>query len=312
MELDYEVIIIGGGPAGLSCGQYSARAGRKTAIVEEMACGGQTMIIDEIENYPGLEKISGYELGAKFEAQATEFGCNFVYDSVLSIEKKQEGLFEVTTSSKVLKCACVVIATGAKHRMLGVPGEKELTGHGVSYCATCDGPFFKGKNILVCGGGDSACQEAIYLRKLSEHVTICHRRDQFRAQAAVVDKMKAAGINTIMNAEILSINAESNKVSSVTIKDKATGEITEHSFDAVFVFVGNTPQSQLVPFVEKDEQGFIVTDAEMMTSVKGIFAAGDVRNTPFRQIVTAASDGAVAAHYANEYIDWSNLKNYSL
>lgn len=303
MKTDYEVLIIGGGPAGLACGQYSARAGRKTVIVEEMACGGQTMIIDEIENYPGLGKISGYEIGAAFEQQAAEFGCEFIYDSVTAIEKKDEGLFEIALSSKKITAGSVVIATGAKHRNLEVPGEKELSGHGVSYCATCDGPFFRNKKILVCGGGDSACQEALYLRKLSEDVSICHRRDRFRAQAAVVDKLLKSGIKTIMNTEIVSINGKDNKVSSVTLKNKETKEETTEDFDAVFVFVGNIPQTQLVPMCQKDEAGFILTDTMMMTSVKGIFAVGDVRNTPFRQVVTAASDGAIAAHYANEYLD---------
>ncbi len=299
----YDVLIIGGGPAGLSCGQYSARAGRKTAVVEEMACGGQTMIIDEIENYPGLGKIAGYEIGMKFQEQAESFGCEIIYASVSAIVKN-DNIFTLSTSNGNLEAKALVIATGAKHRALGVPGEAQLKGHGVSYCATCDGPFFKGKKILVCGGGDSAVQEAVYLTKLTDKLTICHRRDRFRAQMAVVNKLKSdSNVSYKMNHNVVSINAADNKVSSVTFFDKTTNKEYTEDFDAVFVFVGNEPQTSLVPECEKTESGFIKTDNCMMTSIKGMFAVGDVRDTPFRQVVTAASDGAIAAHFASEYID---------
>ena len=303
MSMNYDVLIVGGGPGGLSCGQYSARAGRKTAIIEEMAAGGQTMIIDEIENYPGLGKISGYELAAAFEQQATGFGCDFVYATVNSIRRLEDGSFELDTTDGAYLSPVVVIATGAKHRNLEVPGEKEMIGHGVSYCATCDGPFFRNKKILVCGGGDSACQEALYLKKLSDDVTVVHRRDRFRAQASIVKAMEDAGIKTKMNTTVQSINNENGKVKSVSFVNKTSGETYTEEFDGVFVFVGNLPQTQLVPDCEKDEAGFIKTDRNMMTSIPGIFAIGDVRDTPFRQVVTAASDGAIAAHYASEYID---------
>ena len=307
---NYDIIIVGGGPAGLACGQYSARAGRKTVILEEMAPGGQTMIIDEIENYPGLEKISGYELAMKFEQQATGFGCEIAYAAVNFIKRLDDGSFELTTSDGTFASPVVVIATGAKHRNLEVPGEKEMIGHGVSYCATCDGPFFRKKKILVCGGGDSACQESMYLRKLSDDVTVTHRRDRFRAQASIVKAMTDAGIKTKMNTTVQSINSENNKVRSVTFLNKDTGETYTEEFDGVFIFVGNIPQTQLVPDCEKDEAGFIKTDSRMMTSIPGIYAIGDVRATPFRQIVTAAADGAVAAHYASEYIDERNNNAY--
>ncbi|MBQ4500797.1 MAG: FAD-dependent oxidoreductase [Spirochaetales bacterium] len=307
---NYDIIIVGGGPAGLACGQYSARAGRKTVIIEEMAPGGQTMIIDEIENYPGLEKISGYELAMKFEQQATGFGCEIAYAAVNFIKRLDDGSFELATSDGTFASPVVVIATGAKHRNLEVPGEKEMIGHGVSYCATCDGPFFRKKKILVCGGGDSACQESMYLRKLSDDVTVTHRRDRFRAQASIVKAMTDAGIKTKMNTTVQSINSENNKVRSVTFLDKTSGETYTEEFDGVFIFVGNIPQTQLVPDCEKDEAGFIKTDSRMMTSIPGIYAIGDVRATPFRQIVTAAADGAVAAHYASEYIDERNNNAY--
>lgn len=298
----YDVVIVGGGPAGLSCGQYSARANRKTVILEEMATGGQTMIIDQIENYPGLEKISGYELAMKFEQQATSFGCEIAYATVTGIRRLEDGTFETATTDGTYHSAVVVIATGAKHRNLGVPGEEALTGHGVSYCATCDGPFFRGKRVLVCGGGDSACQEAIFLSKLASSVTICHRRDAFRAQGAIVKAMKDSNIRTLMSTQVLGINGTDGKVSSVTLQDK-DGNVFTEEFDGVFIFVGSLPQTQLVPDCEKDSSGYIRTDSHMMTSIPGLFAVGDVRDTPFRQIVTAASDGAVAAHYASEYIE---------
>ncbi len=299
-----DVLIIGAGPAGLACGQYSARAGRSTVMVEEMAPGGQAMTIDEIENYPGLGKVSGFELAQKFESQATAFGCQTVYASVSEVKPLDGGTFLVHTSDGTYEAKTVVLATGAKHRNLGVPGEKELTGKGVSYCATCDGPFFRNKRILVCGGGDSACQEAMYLAKLTKDVTVCHRRDRFRAQASIAKAMEnTAGIKVKLNTTVVSINGEDGKVKSVTLKDVATGEEYTQDFDGVFVFVGSEPQTQLVPFCKKDGAGFVATDRTMMTSIPGLFAVGDVRDTPFRQIVTAAADGAIAAHYASEYID---------
>ncbi|MBQ2049910.1 MAG: thioredoxin-disulfide reductase [Spirochaetales bacterium] len=307
---NYDIIIVGGGPAGLACGQYSARAGRKTVILEEMAPGGQCMIIDEIENYPGLEKISGYELAAKFEQQATGFGCEIAYATVSSIQKLEDGTFALETSDGSYRSPVVVMATGAKHRNLEVPGEKELIGHGVSYCATCDGPFFRKKKILVCGGGDSACQESMYLRKLSDDVTVTHRRDRFRAQASIVKAMQDAGIKTKMNTTVQSINGENGKVKSVTFLNKDTNETYTEDFDGVFIFVGNIPQTQLVPDSVKDESGFIRTDSHMMTAIPGLYAVGDVRDTVFRQIVTAAADGAIAAHYASEYIDERNNNRY--
>ena len=310
VNTDYEVVVVGGGPAGLAAGQYSARAGRKTAIVEELSCGGQAMIIDEIENYPGMGKTTGYELAAAFERQAVDFGCEIVYDQIQSIEKTDDGIFNLNLLSGKITARAVIIATGSKHRNLDVPGEKELTGHGVSYCATCDGPFFRGKKILVCGGGDSAVQEAMYLTKLSDTITVCHRRDRFRAQAAVVDNlMKTGKVSLKMSHNVVSINGKDGKVSSVTFRDNVQNREYTEDFDAVFVFVGNIPQSALVD-CKKDESGFILTDSTMQTSVSGMFAAGDVRNTPFRQVVTAASDGAIAAHYASEYIDAADGRAY--
>ena len=298
-----DVVIVGGGPGGLACGLYSARAGLKTVLLEEMGCGGQTMFLDRISNYPGLPDVTGFELADVFQKQAESFGCTVVYEGAVSITKGSDGLFAVATASNVYRCPAVVLATGCKHKALGVPGEKEYSGHGVSYCATCDGAFFKGKPMLVCGGSERTMMEALYLSKLTNRVVVCHNRSEFAATKATMDALEATGhVAFRLNTEISSINGTDGKVSGVSFTDKTTGRQYTEDFAAVFVFVGNVPQTWLVPDVSVDSQGFIKTDVDMMTSVQGLYAVGDVRDTPFRQVVTAASDGAVAAHAAGLYI----------
>lgn len=299
-----DILVIGAGPAGLSAAQYGARAARRTTLIEEMAPGGQTLIIDAIENYPGVNKvISGYELGMQFQDQAERFGAELVYATVQSITKEDDK-FIVQTTGGDYKAPSIIICTGAKHKYLGIPGEEEYTGKGVSYCATCDGPFFRNKKILVVGGGDSACSEALYLAKLSDRVTLIHRRDRFRAQQELAERvMNDPNVDVRLQHTATSIEGDGTKVQRVVLNNLATGEVYTEEFDAVFVFVGMLPQTALVPDVEKDETGYIVTNGRMETSVPGMYAAGDVRNTPFRQIVTAAADGAIAAHCASEYID---------
>lgn len=299
-----EIIIIGAGPAGLSAAQYGARAARKTTMIEEMAPGGQTLVIDAIENYPGVNKVaSGFELGMQFQDQAERFGAELVYATVQSLEKESD-MFTVKTTGGEYQAPTVIVCTGAKHKYLGIPGESEYTGKGVSYCATCDGPFFRDKKILVVGGGDSACSEALYLAKLSDRVTLIHRRDRFRAQREIAERViNDPHVDVRLQHTATSIEGDGNKVQRVVLNNLATGEVYTEDFDAVFVFVGMLPQTTLVPEVEKDETGYIVTNGRMETSMPGLYAAGDVRNTPFRQIVTAAADGAVAAHCASEYID---------
>lgn len=299
-----DILVIGAGPAGLSAAQYGARAARRTTLIEEMAPGGQTLIIDAIENYPGVNKvISGYELGMQFQDQAERFGAELVYATVQSITKEDDK-FIVQTTGGDYKAPSIIICTGAKHKYLGIPGEEEYTGKGVSYCATCDGPFFRNKKILVVGGGDSACSEALYLAKLSDRVTLIHRRDRFRAQQELAERvMNDPNVDVRLQHTATSIEGDGTKVQRVVLNNLATGEVYTEEFDAVFVFVGMLPQTALVPDVEKDETGYIVTNGRMETSVPGMYAAGDVRNTPFRQIVTAAADGAIAAHCASEHID---------
>ena len=303
MEASYELVIIGAGAAGLAAAQYGARANLKTLVIEEMAPGGQALLIDVLENYPGiLEPVSGFDLAEAMRTQAERFGAEFMSTSVEKVEKQGTG-FIVRSSDGVLRAEAVIVATGAKHRRLGIPGEDEFIGRGVSYCATCDGPFFKGKRILVVGGGDSACDEAMYLSRLSDKVVMIHRKDRFRAQKALAERvLNNPAISVVFNTVALKISG-TKKVETITMRNTVTGETRDEAFDAVFVFVGSDPNTAIVPEVAKDETGSIVADDHMASSVPGIFAAGDVRSSPFRQIITACSDGAIAAHAASQYID---------
>jgi len=300
---DKDLVIIGAGAAGLSAAQYGARANLRTLVVEEMAPGGQALLIDHLENYPGYaEPKSGFEFAQDMHRQAENFGAEFMTDSVLSL-KKERDLFIVETGSKKITAAAVILATGAKHRLLNVPGEAEFSGRGVSYCATCDGPFFKGKKMIIVGGGDAACDEAQFLAKLSDKIIMIHRRDRFRAQKAVADRvLNNPNIEVRFSTVIEAIKGE-KKVSSAVFKKVDTGETYEEAADAVFVFVGSIPQTALVPDAKTDESGSIITDQRMESSIKGLFVAGDVRATPFRQVVVAAGEGAIAAHCASQYID---------
>lgn len=296
----FDYIIIGGGPAGLASAQYGARSGLSTLVIDGLS-GSQVLQITELENYPGsFPAVNGTDLMENMKNQAKAFGVQIVEDSVISIDKPG-ALFSVKTRKVEYLCKALCIATGAIHRNLGVPGEKELTGAGVSYCATCDGPFFRNKKIVVVGGGDSACSEAIYLSSISKDVTIIHRRDSFRAQKAVVDKMLSCGVKPVYNSVVKAINGN-GRVQSVTIENVATKEISELSADGVFIFTGMIPQTEIVEMLPKDEGGYLKTNEDMETVVPGLFAAGDVRSKSFRQIVTAVSDGAVAAHSAYKYI----------
>jgi thioredoxin reductase (NADPH) len=305
MEQVRDLIIIGAGAAGLSAAQYGARANLSTLVLEELASGGQALIIDNLENYPGFpEPIPGTELVKRFEDQAVRFGAEIQYTSARSVSRK-DGLFVVETDDGSLSARAVILATGAKHRTVDVPGEKELAGHGVSYCATCDGPFFKGKRMLVVGGGDAACDEAAYLANLSDSVLMIHRRDRFRAQKALAERtLRNPHIQVRFNHELDRIEG-SSKVEQVTLRDKKDGRAYQEKLEAVFIFVGSLPQTAVVQGlgVELDPGGYVVTDQRMETNIKGLFAVGDVRSTPFRQLVVGAGEGAIAAHAASQYID---------
>lgn len=302
LEADkFDYVIIGAGCAGLASAQYAARGGLSVLVLDVAGAGGQVLQIADLENYPGVfPAVDGATYMMTMQKQAESFGAKIVQAQVLSIDKTG-GSFIVKTKKASYEATCLCIATGAIHRNLEVPGEKELSGRGVSYCATCDGPFFRNKKIVVVGGGDSACSEAIYLSTISSDVSIIHRRDKFRAQQAVIDKMLEAGVKPVYDSVVKSINGE-GRVQSVTIENVKTGEQSELSTDAVFIFTGMLPQTDLVEMLPKDPSGYILTDENMETSVPGLFAAGDVRSKPFRQVVTAVSDGAIAAHVASERI----------
>ncbi|MDA8424584.1 MAG: FAD-dependent oxidoreductase [Treponema sp.] len=302
MESEFDLAVVGGGAAGLAAAQYGARAALTTLLIEEMAPGGQALLIDGLENYPALVgPVSGYDFSEAMRVQAESFGAAFLTATVSTI-RKDGGRFTLDTSEGEIRAAAVVLATGAKHRHLDVPGEEVFTGRGVSYCATCDGPFFRGKRMLVVGGGDAACDEAMYLSKLADKVIMIHRKDRFRAQRSLAERvLRNPKIEVRFETVVAEIRGE-KKVESVLLRQEGRGEY-EESVAAVFVFVGSIPQSALAPEARKDEMGSLFTDERMQTSVPGLFAAGDVRVTPFRQLVTAASDGAVAAHSAAGYID---------
>ena len=326
MQTDTDLIIIGAGPAGLSAAQYGARSNLSVLVLEQLAPGGQVLLLDVLENYPGIAKgKTGYEFSEDLRRQAEDFGAKFLSDTAQAINKEGD-VFVVTLGSGEKRSAhAVIIATGAKHRALDVPGEKEFFGRGVSYCATCDGPFFKNKKIFVAGGGDAACDEAMFLSHLTSQVIMVHRRDRFRAQKALAERtLKNPHIKVRFNTVIKEIKGENGRVSSVVLgttqgvthgetPEKTgqdfSGSISVESADGVFIFTGMIPQSSLVSGVngglkaDLDETGYIITDQEMASSVPGLFAAGDVRTSPFRQVVTAVSDGAVAAHCAAAYID---------
>lgn len=297
-----DILVIGAGPAGLSAASYAARAGYSVTAIDQLSPGGQLLLIDEIENYPGLPLTKGYKLAEDMENQAVLFGAKVEYTALSAIRKEGEGRFIALTDSGEIEAKAVIIATGADHRHLGVKGEEENQGKGVSYCATCDGPFFKGKDVVVVGGGDTALTDAIYLSKIAKSVTVVHRRNEFRAQKALQDRLSScANIRTKLSCNVVEILSDGKKVVGAKLD---TGETLDA--DAVFVFVGIVPNSSLFSgFVDLDKNGFIITNGRMETSLGGVFAAGDVRTTPFRQVATAAADGAIAAHSADEYI--SNL-----
>ncbi len=308
-QKEYDLVVIGAGAAGLTAAQYGARANLKTLVVEQGATGGQCLLIEGLENYPGFpEPLSGAEFTERFETQARQFGAEFLVAGAERLTKEGDR-FRITTTEGEIPAKAVVLATGAKHRELGVPGERELGGRGVSYCATCDGPFFRNKRILVVGGGDAACDEAQFLSKLTDKVVMVHRRDRFRAQRSLADRVQEnRGIDVRFNTVVREIVGAPSRfgidtVGSVRLSNLETEEEYEEAFDAVFIFVGSIPQTALVPDLEKDEGGYIRTDETMQTGVKGLFAVGDVRATTFRQLVVAAGEGAVAAHAAANYID---------
>ena len=298
----YDVIIIGGGPAGLTAGIYAKRAMLNTVLLEGKGVGGQIIVTDLVENYPGFPEISGAELAAKFEEQAQKFGLEFrnMVD-VTAIEDNGDTKLVKTTDGDI-ETKAVIITTGTTPRKLGAKGELDFIGRGVSYCATCDGFFFRDKIAVVVGGGDSAITEAIFLTKMVKKVYVVHRRDELRAEKINQEHaLKNPKIEIVWDSVVEEI-AGSQVVEKVILKNVKTNETSELKTDGVFIYVGLDPNTGFTD-VNKDEWGFIIANDRMETSVKGIFVAGDCRNTPLRQIVTAVGDGAIAAVSAEKYIE---------
>ncbi|MDL2228991.1 thioredoxin-disulfide reductase [Treponema sp. OttesenSCG-928-L16] len=303
-KLDADVIVAGAGPGGLTAAQYGARSNLSMLVIEQLAPGGQALLIDRLENFPGnISGKTGFEISQDMHKQAESFGAKFITESVQSVCKQGEIFSIALENGKTLRCHALIIATGAKHKTLDIPGEEKLYGRGVSYCATCDGPFFKNKKMFVIGGGDAACVEAEYLSNLSDKIIVIHRKGRFRAQKAIAERvLKNPNIEVRFNTRLLEIKGD-QKVSSVVLERIEEGGTYEEEADAVFVFVGSIPHTSMVPDARTDEGGYLITDENMATSIPGIFAAGDVRSSPFRQVVVAAAEGAIAAHSAAEYID---------
>ncbi len=301
----YDIVIIGAGPAGLTAGLYAGRGGQRAALNENMAPGGLVANTERIDNYPGFpEGISGYDLAQKMQAQSAKFGAQFISDEAQAIAVEPKS-FTLTLASKTqLRAKAVIVATGAYPKKLGVPGEKELLGKGVSYCAVCDGAFFKGQDVAVIGGGDSAVQEAVYLAGLCSKVTVVHRRSALRAAESLQKiAFKNGRISFAWNKAVTAITG-GTQVDGIRIMDKETMKEEVLPVSGVFVYVGHTPSSTVVrDIVRTDESGYVLTDGNMMTSVPGIFAAGDVRQKLVRQIAAAVGDAATAAIAAQQYID---------
>ena len=298
----YEVLIIGAGPAGMTAAIYAARAGYKTAILEHGVPGGQAATTDMIENYPGFpEGISGPELMMKFFEQTQTFGVEMIYEQVQSMDVTGE-VKKVITDKQTIEAKAVVIASGAKPRTLGVANEGRLRGRGVSYCATCDGFFFRDQPVAVVGGGDTAVEEAMYLTKLCSSVTLIHRRDELRANKLAQSRAFAnEKLNIIFDTVVDDIVGD-DKVTQLKLRNKKTDETSTLDVNGVFIFVGYLPNASFLPAeLEVNEQGYIITDEEMATNVPGVFAIGDVRQKKLRQVTTAVGDGGAVMHGIEEY-----------
>lgn len=301
-QLKFDTIILGGGPAGLSAAIYAARGAVSTAIIDKNMFGGQPSNYLELENYPGFQVVGGYDLMEKFEEHADKFGVQKF--PMQEIEKVDLNTKTIYTKDHIFNAKTIIIATGAQPMKLGVKGENEFIGRGVSYCAVCDGAFYKDKIVTVVGGGNSAVEEAIYLTKFASKVYIIHRREELRADKIIQEKVfKNKKIEFVWNNIVKEING-SNVVNSITIEDVKNGDTNIINTDGVFPYIGIIPNiDNFNGQLEQDKNGFIITDTTMATSVNGVFAVGDVRNTPLRQVITAASDGAIGACYAVKYIE---------
>ncbi|WLR55638.1 thioredoxin-disulfide reductase [Mesobacillus subterraneus] len=303
-EKIYDVIIIGAGPAGMTAAVYTSRANLSTLMLERGVPGGQMTNTEEVENYPGFDHILGPELSTKMFDHAKKFGAEYAYGDVKEVIDGKE-YKTIKAGNNEYKARAIILSAGAEYKKLGVPGEQELGGRGVSYCAVCDGAFFKGKELVVVGGGDSAVEEGVYLTRFASKVTIVHRRDELRAQKILQDRAFAnEKIDFIWNHTVKQINDKDGKVGSVTLVSTQDGAEQEFVADGVFIYIGMVPLTK--PFEGlgiTNSNGYIETNEQMETKVPGIFAAGDIREKTLRQIVTATGDGSIAAQNAQHYVE---------
>lgn len=303
MSKVYDILIVGGGPAGYTAALYGARSGFSTAVLEKLSPGGQMATTSDVENYPGFPGVvDGFELGERMQEGAEKAGAQTVYADVTRLDLLADPKV-VETSEGTFLGKTVILATGAHPRKLGIPQEEALVNRGVAYCATCDGSFYKDKVVVVNGGGNTAVGDALYLAKLASKVYLVHRRDTLRATPIYLQRLKDAGVEIIWNSVVAGLQAD-KKLTAVELKDVKTGETRVLPADGLFVAIGQLPESSLAQGqVATDKAGYIVAGEDTKTSVPGVFAAGDVRTKAVRQIITAAADGAVAVHFAEEYLN---------
>jgi thioredoxin reductase (NADPH) len=301
----YDLIIVGGGPGGLTAGMYAMRAALKTVLIEKGVPGGQVAITKSVENYPGFIEISGFELCDKFLQHAQWYGLEMIQQEVVAVEPGLEFHSVRLANGDVLKAHALILAAGGSARRLNVPGEIENFGKGISYCATCDGFFFRDKTVVVVGGGDTALEDALYLAKITNHVTLVHRRDAFRASRILQQRaMAECKIEIMFNTVVTEIKSNETGVRAVSLKDTRTGDQRELATDGVFIFVGFSPNNQLVPAgIKVNSNGYVITDEKCETSIPGIFAGGDLRQKYANQIVIAAADGCTAALAVAHYVE---------
>lgn len=317
MDKIYDMIIIGGGPGGYTAALYGARAGLEPLIIEKMSAGGQMALTDQIDNYPGFEEgIDGFSLGEKMKQAAEKFGAKTEFATVLSVDLKADSKV-VRTAKEIFYGKTVIISTGADPRELGIPEERQLIGRGVSYCASCDGMFYRGKTVVVVGGGNTAAADIMALSRIAARVLVVHRRDTLRASKIYHQSlMNAENVEFYWNSKVseiltddsardgsVSVSSQGGKVTGVRIRNLKTGDERALTCDGIFVAIGRKPASELVAGqLALDEGGYIEADESTRTSLPGVYAVGDVRTKAVRQVITAAADGAVAAHYAEEYL----------
>ncbi|WP_188206673.1 thioredoxin-disulfide reductase [Alkalibacillus aidingensis] len=300
----YDVIIAGAGPAGMTAAVYTSRANLDTLMLERGMPGGQVANTEDVENFPGFDHILGPDLSNKMFQHAQKFGAEYAYGDIKEIKDGKE-YKTVLAGDKEYKARAVIVTTGAQYKKLGIPGEEELGGRGVSYCAVCDGAFFKDKNLFVVGGGDSAIEEGVYLTRFARKVTIVHRRDELRAQKILQQRaFDNEKIDFYWNTEMKEIKGKDGKVGSAVLYNNETGEEREEEIDGVFIYIGMLPLNEPIKNLGiTNEEGYVPTNENMETSVPGIFAAGDIRDKELRQIVTATGDGSIAAQSAQHYIE---------